>query len=263
MAAASRSTGAAGFGVAFNVIDADGRNARWLASGSNPSWSPDDNEIAYDGEGGILAIAADGSTPPRMLIGDTLLLSRPDWWNPDFHEPGTVEFPDWSPDGSSIAFVRLDGFDFDWPSVWNAYVIDLDGSGARLLGGWCDVEPPVEGRLPCPVERAAWSPDGSRIAVRTHDFNSETGVLDAVVATIGAGGWDQRQILYRATGIFLGAPRWSPDESQLIFSAFPSGASRILVLSVASGAVRQLIPDAEHPIRSDYGDSNPVWWGPG
>jgi len=53
--------------------------------------------------------------------------------------------PDLSPDGSQIAFVR-------WSEPWGIYIINVDGSGERLL-------------LSSNVARApVWSPDGTQIA---------------------------------------------------------------------------------------------------
>ena len=74
--------------------------------------------------GDIYTVNADGSNPTRLTDGLD---------------------PDWSPDGSQIAFIR-------WTAPWGIYTINADGSGERLL-------------FSSNVSRApVWSPDGTQIA---------------------------------------------------------------------------------------------------
>ena len=86
-----------GFRVA--VVNADGTGAHDVATGENPSWSPDGTRIAYDDSKFHIFVAnADGSNAHQIADG---------------------EKPAWSPDGTRIAFddkddgftVRLDGSD--------------------------------------------------------------------------------------------------------------------------------------------------------
>jgi Tol biopolymer transport system component len=242
------------------VVDVDGRNLRWLALGTSPNWGPGDREIAYEGVGGIVAIAADGSTLPRMLVPDDIVVPLPPLWGGDSTLIGWNDTPVWSPDGTRLAFLRRAVDSSGTEGFENTYLIDTDGSDARVLGGWCAIPPPGAGRTVCPVTTADWSPDGSSIAVATYDFDSQTGWKDPVLATVGAeDGWDLHKVVYHAPG---GYPRWSPDGSSLLFAGPPSpdaSASRILVLSLASGLVHQMIPDAVNPALTSYRDWDPVW----
>lgn len=81
-----------------------------------PSWSPDGNQIAYDGNNHteIWVIGVDGSNPHQVSNG------------------GDVEhYPWWTPDGGIILLSEhLNGHDEIVNDVW---LIDEDGSNASLL----------------------------------------------------------------------------------------------------------------------------------
>lgn len=111
------------------VIGVDGGEAQ-LTSGAGrddaPSWSPDGTQIAFERDGAIWIVAADG-TDPRALVG----------------AGGFERSPRFSPDGSLLAFERNGG----------VFTIATDGGAERR------VSPPQLWSL-----GPAWSPDGTRIA---------------------------------------------------------------------------------------------------
>lgn len=127
-------------GIAFRsavaVAHADGTDARVLALGDSPTWSPDGSRLAYACEAGICVIGADGAG--AIPIPGTEGMWAPDW-SPDGatllvqHSsiPGGVaivtldgtrlrEFPylteaRWTPDGTAFAFRR-------WPTMFSLMV---------------------------------------------------------------------------------------------------------------------------------------------
>lgn len=256
------------------VIDPDGSHRRFVASAlpGPPAWGPGDRDIAYQASGGIFVIAADGSTQPRKLIGDDLALPRPEGWADADHGPGVVGLPVWSPNGDRIAFQRADpltsdsGVDLTW------YVIAANGSNPRLLGGSCRM-PTLQyqygSRLPgwCPVTGLAWSPSGVSLAITSYALDAETGEREAVLGIMPASSdpdsaqLSNMDILYR--GDVVSDPQWSPDGSAIIFDSNPDAAhfdaSRILVVSLDSRLVRQLIPDAANALVTPYFDRHPAW----
>lgn len=122
------------------------------------STSPPTGRIAFGASGSIYSINADGSglmqvvagdpTPTRLQIGadDIEAASHSNW----------ASSPAFSPDGSTIAFVK----DYD---VW---LVDADGRNERPLAEtayWSNVCKECASNGSLGTTNVAWSPDGSRL----------------------------------------------------------------------------------------------------
>ena len=197
-----------------------------------PAWHPDGSLIVYTSltrsgrvvvSSQLAVVAPDGTSPPRPLLRV----------NSTYYSVGN---PNWSPDGKQIAFVLESG-----PAGGELYVYDW---GTRVAGklydhpGWNDIDP-------------TWSPDGRFVAFASgavpqpyvtgapvvHDIwvlDTATGVAGAVVHIPE---WDLR------------GPSWSPDGTELVFSArYQTGPSAWgLYVAPAFGGVaaRPLTPGVE------------------
>ena len=117
--------------------------------------------------------------------------------------------PDWSPDGTKIAFIsnRNDG-------VYQVYVMDADGSNQiRLTDG------------PRRKQDPDWSPDGQQIAFTVHvDLEDDDNFPH--IAVMDANGNNRERFENDALG-----PSWSPDGGQIAFaSGRDGGAAEIYVI---------------------------------
>ena len=161
-----------------------------------PLWAPDGQRVAFAGRGGVKWAAADGSSPPDVLIP---------WTQPDAQNASPTW---WSPDGRTLIFnEQVPTTDYDiWIAPKNEKPRTLVSTSARELG-------------------AKVSPDSRWLAY----FSNESGRNEVYVRpfpnvndhkwTIStAGGW---------------SPAWSPDGHELFYM---SGSSMWTVTVETRGA---------------------------
>ena len=137
----------------------------------SPSWSPDGSEIAFaaveGGEAVLYAVMPDGTGLREV-------------WRSEASEIPSLPIAQvaWSPDGSDLLFVTD-----------RVYVVGADGSSMRPLS------PDLPGGMG--AIRAAWSPDGSRVAVyytgTPHAFRD----YPVLLATVSQDGTDLRALVGR------------------------------------------------------------------
>jgi WD40-like Beta Propeller Repeat len=157
-------------GGAVNVMDADGTGATALAEGGNGTWSPDGEKVAFDRidrtrcvpdlfcPSSLYVMEADGTRVTRLTTAA--------------NASDRLGAPAWSPDGSSIAYIR--SCCFLGPDVSGIYVMGARGGLALQVGSGSPSGGPV------------WSPDGGALAVAMARPNG-TAELTLIPSTGGAG----------------------------------------------------------------------------
>jgi len=195
------------------VADADGSNQRRLTRydgfDGHCTWAPNGKQIAFERSSGkltsrVCVMNADGSSVHPL----TAKLN--------------ARQPDWSPDGSKIAFAAVNGpglitsrTEFQLLRDKGAlgediYMVDLDGSHRRRVTN--DL---FENRCP------RWSPDGKKIAFASNRGGKRgaVGVMQIYVSNVDG---SDRKPLTNLDGQSL-RPTWSPDGKWI---AFDYGAMR-------------------------------------
>ena len=140
------------------------------------------------------------------------------------NHPASDTQPDWSPDGTKIAFCsRRDG------GVSQIHVMDADGKNViRLTDGRGQKRHPD------------WSPDGRKIAFSVDDLADHIAVMDA-------DGRNREKLEDEAR-----YPSWSPDGKQIAFVSFRDGLSEIYVISVGGQGRKRVTHDLEPKFNSSF-----------
>jgi Tol biopolymer transport system component len=202
------------------LMNADGSEHRPLtrpltAGKRSLAWSPDGRKLAFLNDEdckpqfcfNLYVVGSDGSGLRNL----TSKLGAG-------HSPGAgppASDPVWSPDGRTLAFVRLN-------ARHGVYVVKADGSGLRNL-------------TPKPVGVYAdptWSPDGRKLAFASErDGNSEVYVMNA-------NGSGQRNLTRDPA--FDGDPAWSPDGRSIAFRSTRDGNTEVYIMSADGSGQRNL-----------------------
>lgn len=184
------------------IVDAYNNEMNYLINESTDThyfeavFSPDGTKIAFTGRSDsglfsdIYIMNIDGSNMVNVTNSEEL-----------------ERHPDWSPGGTQLVFQRS-STSYKYQGI---FVINTDGSGLKLINK-SDLE----------FTNPQWSPNGDKIAVvgsqtdpyyyqEIYVMNSD-GSNPTMVTTSKAG-----------EGIYYGSPKWSPDESKLLFTSNRDG----------------------------------------
>jgi len=183
-----------------------------------------------------MPIPSDG---PRLVNGDVLISYGGHVYRADptgGREPAELAGPrgadwgaQWSPDASRL--LVLNGT-VDGEVDLNLFLVSPDGRSVRQLTGTADV----------PLRHAqdpAWSPDGTRIALRA----TRAGQAGIFVISV-----DPAAVDAAVLGKDLGAPAWAPDGNRIVVR---NGEGRLAVMTPGS-------PDIV-PIVTTATVSDPIW----
>jgi len=220
------------------LMNTDGTEQTYLMRGSSTTWSPDSKNIAYhasaSGEG--LPIKPDpgaATSDSDIFVAnvDDLLASVAGSQNITNNGSDAIDDdPDWSPDGTKIAFTSHPPSDNPInPIHAEIYVINPDGTGLTRL-----TFNNYEERAP------SWSPDGSRIVfmarVGTHGGNGFE------ICVMNADGTNFVQLTDNA--VFEGTPTFSPDGQKIVWGRdVGAGQGQELFLMNADGTNQMQLTD--------------------
>jgi len=165
-----------------------------------PDWSPDGTHLAFTTRGG----------PSEALFEYDLATDTSRQLFACEHPCLGDDEPVYSPDGTSVAFIRaLAPFTDAGPADCGLWVGDVATGATRQ----------ITSNAQCLREyQPHWSPDGSQLTYWRwrEDASGTTGTAVFVIEADGTG---ERQLTDWET--FAGSPDWSPDGGWIVYSTYP------------------------------------------
>ena len=238
-----------GHRLSLFTMSADGTDVRsvldneFMVLHQPPQWSPDGRHLAVvryrEVEIGwavqisksgreLWVIGADG-TDPQRLAGDV------------------VSSLSWSPDGRRLAYARADA------DAVALFTVAVDGTDERRIGEIRHWRGSRSGSEPAEawIDTVAWSPDGTRILMRSDDQHQ------TLVVNLESGQTTEIGIARRHSpdGSFEGvrAAAWSPDGSRiaLIAGGGDYEGPGVVATLAADGTDLRVLAERENPVYSD------------
>lgn len=215
------------------VMNADGGGQTKLTNNvafdGQPTWSPDGTRIAYLSDRDdslnhfhdIWVMNADGSGTPQNIT-ESLRAGQ---------NVGDINTPEWSPDGTRIAFAAYIG------SSQDIYTMNSDGSGTPSNLTISTVNYFNFG--------PSWSPNGARIA-----FAREGGAPPDVWV-MNADGSDQTRLTSNTAANHR--PSWSPDGTKIAFTSTRDGNYEVYTMNADGSNQVRLTTDLGANLSSDWG----------
>lgn len=198
-----------------------------------PNWSRDD-QLIVNADGALWSLASDGSTAPTRIpidgvpdlnndhvlaaSGDGVFVSAN-----DFHiyeaslaggparqvtsEDGSLHFLHGvSPDGATLAYVRLEPNGDDWWASATIHEVEIDGSGDRAVT-----------THPGPADGPEYSPDGQWIYFNSEQFDKGR----AQIGRIRPDGSGLEQLTFDERVNWF--PHLAPSGAAAVYLSFPDG----------------------------------------
>jgi Tol biopolymer transport system component len=229
----------------INVAEPDGTGLQALTTGAYfhacAAWSADGTTIAYcsneTGPFEIWTMAADGTSQTQLTkLG------------------GAALFPDFSPDGTTIAFDGTQG------AETRSQIRTVDtatGATVSVLTS-CEAAEPD-----CSNAYAAWSPDGSQIAfIHAAATDADGNATGTDVWVMDADGGNAHALTTDGTPKDQ-LPDWSPDGTQIAYEVRSLGTGSIWVMNSDGSDPYQVAGcDASDPTPCAAGDLFGPAWSP-